>query len=155
MHISTLWVSLKSAYQPSTVYNHYERLMWNGCLPLLQPDLHLFFTLFFVPWKSKLVLEKTNIRQAIREKIASGKFNFGIPFLDNEYTKLILNSGETFKMCNVSARKYPLKEIWEQSANLHKDLLRLRSNQKHESMSWQHLIKWRRDYKFFMRTMRT
>lgn len=38
-------------------------------------------------------------------------------------------------MCNVSARKYPLKEIWEQSANLHKDLLRLRSNQKYESMT--------------------
>ena len=71
------------------------------------------------------------IRRDIIEKITSGKCNLGIPVLDNEFTKVVLTSEENIekKLCKVSARKYPLKEICEQSANLHKDLLRLRSNQ--------------------------
>ena len=77
------------------------------------------------------------IRQEIVEKIASGKFNLRIPVLDNKYTKVVLTSEGNIekKMCKVSAGKYPLKEICEQSANLHKDLLRLRSNQEYESMT--------------------
>ena len=77
------------------------------------------------------------IRRDIIEKIASGKFNLGIPVLENEFTKVVLTSEGNIekKLCKVSARKYPLKEICEQSANCHKDLLRLRSNQEYESMT--------------------
>ena len=77
------------------------------------------------------------IRRDIIEKIASGKFNLGIPVLENEFTKVVLTSEGNIekKLCKVSARKYPLKEICEQSANRHKDVLRLRSNQEYESMT--------------------
>ena len=38
---------------------------------------------------------KTEMKEDIKEKIASEKFNLGIPVLDNEYTKVVLTSEET------------------------------------------------------------
>ena len=37
------------------------------------------------------------IRADIKRKISSGKFNLGIPVLDNEYTKIVLTSEEILK----------------------------------------------------------
>ena len=74
------------------------------------------------------------IRQKIKEMIASGKFNLGIPVLDNEYNKAVLTSEGNNEKTICKVRKYPLKEIYEQSVNLHKDLLKPRSNQEYESM---------------------
>ena len=67
------------------------------------------------------------IRKDIKQRIASGRFNLGIPVLDNEYTKVVLTSEGNIenKVCKVSARKYPLKEVCAKSAKIHKDLLRL------------------------------
>lgn len=38
---------------------------------------------------------KTEMKEDIKEKIASEKFNLGIPVLDSEYTKVVLTSEET------------------------------------------------------------
>ena len=53
------------------------------------------------------------IREDIKQRIASGQFNLGIPVLDNEYTKVLLTSEGDIqkKVCKVSARKYPLKVV--------------------------------------------
>ena len=77
------------------------------------------------------------IREDIKQRIASGQFNLGIPVLDNEYTKVVLTSEGNIekKVCKVSARKYPLKEVCAQSAKMHKDLLRLRTDQEYNSMT--------------------
>ena len=57
------------------------------------------------------------IRADIKQRIASGEFNLGTPVLDNEYTKVVLTSAENRenKVCEDSARKYPLKEVCAQS----------------------------------------
>ena len=56
------------------------------------------------------------IRENVKQRIPSGQFNLGIPVLDNEYTKAVLTSEGNIekKVCNVSARKYPLKEVCAQ-----------------------------------------
>ena len=81
------------------------------------------------------------IREDIKQRIVSGQFNLGIPMLDNEYTKVVLTSEGNIekKVCKVSARKYPLKEVCAQSAKMHKDLLRLRTDQEYNSMTPQQL----------------
>ena len=65
------------------------------------------------------------IREDIKQRIASGQFNLGIPSEGNIEKKV----------CQVSARKYPLKEVCAQSAKMHKDLLRLRTDQEYNSMT--------------------
>lgn len=81
------------------------------------------------------------IQEDIKQRIASGQLNIGISVLDNEYTEVILTSEGNIekKVCKVSARKYPLKEVCAQSAKMHKDLLRLRSDQEYNSMAPQQL----------------
>lgn len=53
------------------------------------------------------------IREDIKQRTASGQSNLGIPVLDNECIKVVLTSEGNIekKVCKVSARKYPLKEI--------------------------------------------
>ena len=84
-------------------------------------------------------VSRTNqqIRADIKQKISSGKFNLGTPALDNEYTKIVLTSEGNIekKVCRVSARKYPLKEVCVQSAKSYKDLLRLRSDEEYDKMT--------------------
>ena len=48
------------------------------------------------------------LRADIKERIASGKFNLGIPVFDNEYIKVVLTSEGNIekKVCTVSARKF-------------------------------------------------
>ena len=81
------------------------------------------------------------IREDIKQRIASGQFNLGIPVLDNEYTKVVLTSEGNIenKVCKVSARKYPLKEVCAQSAKIHKDLLRLRTDLEYDNMTSEQL----------------
>ena len=77
------------------------------------------------------------IRADIKQKISSGNFNLGTPVLDNEYTKIVLTSEGNIekKVCRVSTRKYPLKEVCAQSAKSYKDLLRLRSDEEYDKMT--------------------
>ena len=58
------------------------------------------------------------IRADTKQRIASGEFNLGTPVLDNEYTKVVFTSegNRENKVCEDSARKYPLKEVCAQSA---------------------------------------
>ena len=60
------------------------------------------------------------IRADIKQRIASGEFNLGTPVLDNEYKKVVLmitsEGNRENKVCQDSARKYPLKEVCAQSA---------------------------------------
>ena len=57
--------------------------------------------------------------------------------LDNEYTEVVLTSEGNIekKVFKVFARKYPLKEICAQGEKMHKDLLRLRTDQEYNSMT--------------------
>lgn len=78
------------------------------------------------------------IRADIKQKISSGKFNLGTPVLDNEYIKIIVLTSEgniEKKVCRVSARKYPLKEVCAQSAKSYKDLSRLPSDEEYGKMT--------------------
>ena len=61
------------------------------------------------------------IRTDIKQRITSGEFNLGTPVLDNEYTNVVLTSEGNIekKVCKVSARKYPLKDVCARSAKCH------------------------------------
>ena len=61
------------------------------------------------------------IQEDIKQRIASGQFNLGIPVLDNEYIVVLTSEGNIEKkVCKVSARKYPLKEVCAQSEKMHR-----------------------------------
>lgn len=91
-----------------------------------------------LPYGSSIPVPRktSDIKKDIKEGIISGKYNIGVPVLDNEKEKLVITKDGKIerKITTLTARKYPLKQIRERTLKENYTYLKTRKDEEYDNM---------------------